>query len=410
VKVLLVSFFFPPTGGGGMPRALKFAEHLPGLGIETHVLAPERSRWIYSDSTPEPAAAHVHRAPFVGPKGRRGGDELYGRSGVDRLRRKAALLPRRILVPDEHVTWNLTATPAAVRIARREGIDVVLTSSPPSSLHFIGAAVKQATGARWVADLRDSMLANPDRRIESLLVRAKERTEHVVARLVAREADSVVLAAESIRAEMEGLRPRGRMLTIPNGCDFDDFVGLDYRPGERFRLTHTGTFLGKRDARPALRALERCGRDVTARFVGDFRPADREWIEDKGLNERIELHPWVSRQRSLELQRDSEALLLLLPKAGRRGSGVVSAKLFEYLAARRPVLAAVPPDGSAAELVLRTGAGVVAPPDDAEAIGAALAGLIAKWRAGTLVGPDERPELARRRRVEELAELLHEVA
>ncbi len=410
MKVLLVSFFFPPTGGGGLPRALKFAEHLPELGIETHVLAPERSRWIYSDATPEPAAAHVHRARFLGPKGRRAGDELYGRTGLDRVLRKTALLPRRLLVPDEHVAWNLTAIPAAVRIARREGIDVVLTSSPPSSLHFVGAAVKQATGARWVADLRDSMLANPDRRTESPLVRGKERTERTVARLVARQADSIVVAAESIGAEMERLRPRGRVLTVANGCDFDDFAGLEYRPGERFRITHTGTFLGRRDAQPFLRALETCDQEVTARFVGDFRPADREWVDRKGLNGKIELHPWVSRQRALELQRDSEALLLLLPKAGRRGAGVLSAKLFEYLAARRPILAAVPPEGSAAELVRRTGAGVVAPPDDAEAIGAALAGLVSKWQAGTLVGPEERPELSRHRRAEELAELLHEVA
>jgi glycosyltransferase involved in cell wall biosynthesis len=410
VKVLLVSFFFPPTGGGGLPRALKFAEHLPELGIETHVLAPEHSRGIYSDSTPEPPAAHVHRAFFVGPKGRRAGDELYGRAGLDRVLHMAALLPRRLLVPDEHVTWNLTAIPAAVRIAHREGIDVVLTSSPPSSLHFVGAAVRQATSARWVADLRDSMLANPDRRTESLLVRTKERTERVVARLVAKQADSIVLAAESIRAEMEGFRPRGRVLTVPNGCDFDDFAGLEYQHGERFRITHTGTFLGRRDAQPFLRALETCDQEVTARFVGDFRPADREWVDRKGLNGKIELYPWVSRLKALELQRDSEALLLLLPTAGRRGSGVLSAKLFEYLAARRPILAAVPPEGAAAELVRRTGAGVVASPDDAEAIGAALAELISKWRAGTLAGPEERPELSRRRRAEELAELLHEVA
>ena len=410
MKVLLVSFFFPPTGGGGLPRSLKLAEQLPELGIETHVLAPEGSRWIYSDSTPEPSAAQVHRARFVGPRGRRAGDELHGRTGLERRLFEAKLLPRRLLIPDEHVSWNLTAVPAAVRLARQEEIDVVLTSSPPSSLHFVGAAVKWATGARWVADLRDSMLANPDRRTESRLVRAKERTERAVAHLVARRADSIVVAAEAIRPEMESLRPRARVLVVANGCDFDDFEGLQYRPGPRFRITHTGTFLGRRDAQPFLRALEMCDEEITARFVGDFRPADREWVDGHGLNKRIELHPWVSRKRSLELQRDSDALLLLLPNADRRGSGVLSTKVFEYLAARRPILAAVPPEGAAAELVRRTRAGVVAPPDDVEAIAAALAGLSAQWRAGTLVEPDEQLQLSRRRRTEEFARILNEVA
>jgi glycosyltransferase involved in cell wall biosynthesis len=410
VKVLLVSFFFPPTGGGGLPRALKFAEQLPELGIETHVLAPDRSRWIYSDSTPEPPAASVHRARFIGPRSRRRGDELHGHSGLGRLLLEAQLLPRRLLLPDEHVTWNLTAVPTAIRVARREAIDVVLTSSPPSSLHFVGAAVKRATGAHWVADLRDSMIANPDRRTESLLVRAKERSERTVAHLVARQADSIVVAAEAIGAEMEGLRPRKRVLTILNGCDFDDFAGLEHRRGPRFRITHTGTFLGRRDAQPFLRALEASDPEMTARFVGDFRAADLEWVNGRGLNGRIELHPWVSRRRSLEFQRDSDALLLLLPEADRRGSGVISAKLYEYLAARRPILAAVPPQGAAANLVRRTGAGVVVPPDDTEAIRRALEDLSARWREGTLAETDVHPELSRRRRTEELAQLLREVA
>ena len=77
---------------------------------------------------------------------------------------QARLAGRRLLVPDENVSWNLTAIPAAIRIVKREGIDVVLTTSPPSSVHLVGAAVKRATGKPWVADLRDSLVAHPHRR------------------------------------------------------------------------------------------------------------------------------------------------------------------------------------------------------------------------------------------------------
>ena len=163
-------------------------------------------------------------------------------------------------------------------------------------------------------------------------------------------------------------------MTISNGCDFDDFAGLDYTPGKRFRITHTGSFFGKRDPRPFLTALAESGLDVQARFLGDFRSTDREWAAELGLGDRLELIPYAPRQASLELQRDSEALLLLIPDAGGRGKGVLSGKVFEYLAAERPILAVVPPDGAAAELIRETGAGVVAPPDDVEAIKAALGG------------------------------------
>ncbi len=409
--MLIVALYFPPAGGGGVQRTLKTAAHLPGLGIETHVLAPDDPKWVHrDDDLLPPTQAWVHRARYLGPRGRRPADELHGKTGMERLGIQARLAGRRLLVPDENVTWNATAIPAAIRIVRREGIDVVLTTSPPSSVHLVGAAVKRATGARWVADLRDSLVAHQHRRSESRLVRIKEQGEHGVARLVARYADAVVAAAEAIADEARTLEPRGRVVTIENGSDFDDFAGMEHHPSPRFRITHTGSFFGKRDPRPFLTALADSGLDVVARFVGDFRPADREWAQGLGLGDRLELIPYVPRRRSLELQRDSEALLLLVPEAGGRGRGVLSGKVFEYLAAERPILAAVPPDGAAADLIRETGAGVVAPPGDPAAIRDELEGLHARWQAGELDGAPldgaTRRRLSREARVEELAGLL----
>ena len=416
MKLLLVTLYFPPAGGGGVQRPLKFASHLPALGIETHVLAPDDPKWVHTDAELAlPTQAWVHRARYVGPRGRRLADELHGRSGVDLALRRASSLGRRLLVPDENVTWNATAIPKAIAIARREEIDVVLTTSPPASIHLVGAAVQKATGAKWVADLRDSVGAHPHRASERLAVRVKEKTSEGVAWLVARRADAIVAASDAIAEEARALKPRGRVVTITNGCDFDDFAGLGYTRSERFRITHAGSFFGRRDPRPFLQALAASGlEDVTVRFVGDFRPADREFMESLGLADRVELIPYVPRRRSLELQRDSDALLLLIPEAAGRGRGVLSGKVFEYLAAERPVLAVVPPDGAAAELVRDTGAGVVAAPDDVDAIRAALLELHGRWRAGALDGaplsPDWRERLSRTNRVEELADLLRSLA
>jgi glycosyltransferase involved in cell wall biosynthesis len=415
VKALVVSFYFPPAGGGGVQRPLKLATHLPELGIETHVLAPDDPRWIHRDDELQPPSlAWVHRARYVGAGGRKPAEELHGTQGLQRLSKQAQLVGRRFLVPDENVSWNLTAIPAAIRIVRNEGIDVVLTTSPPSSVHLIGAAVKRATGVKWVADLRDSLVAHPHRRAERLVVRAKEQGEHAVARLVARSADAITCVSDAIAEEITGRSPAGPVTTIPNGSDFDDFAGLERLPSDRFRLTHTGSFFGKRDPRPFLTAFAQTGLDdVVARFLGDFRAADREWAQTLDLGDRLELIPYASRRRSLELQRDSEALLLLIPEAGGRGRGVLSGKVFEYLAAERPILAVVPPDGAAAALIRDAGAGVVVAPDDVDGMAAALADLHARWQAGELedtpLAAEWRRKVSRRARSQDFAQVLEAV-
>ena len=168
------------------------------------------------------------------------------------------------------------------------------------------------------------------------------------------------------------------------------------------------------DPRPFLEAVASSGLDLVARFVGDFRASDREWAEARGLGDLLELVPYAPRSESLRLQRDSEALLLLVPDADGRGRGVLSGKVFEYLAAGRPILAVVPPDGAAAELVRETGAGVVVAPDDVDGMRAALANLHGRFLNGGLgaveLPEDVRDRLSRRARVEEMADLLRKVA
>ena len=403
MKVLIVALYFPPAGGAGVQRPLKFATHLPDFGFETHVLAPDDPKWLDRDELqPLPERAVVHRARNIGPAAGRPGEELYRLRGLGRLAAHARGSLRRMLVPDASVLWNTTAIPAAVRIIRREGIDVVLTTSPPGSIHFVGAVAKRFTGVRWVADLRDSVAAHPHRR-------RSFRGEKSLARLIARRADLVTCASEAIAAEMRALSPAAHVEVVLNGCDFEDFASLDYSPGESFRITHTGRFFGQRNPRPFLEALARTP-GVVARFVGDLRQSDRDYADSLGLGDRIELVPSVPRSESLALQRDSEALLLLIPEAEGRGRGVLSGKVFEYIAAERPILAAVPPDGAAAKLLGEVGSATIVPPDDVDGIANALADLERRWREGELDGvplkEPARERLSRRARVEELAKLL----
>ncbi|HUY71659.1 MAG TPA: glycosyltransferase family 4 protein [Gaiellaceae bacterium] len=414
LKVLLIAFYFPPAGGAGVQRPLKLASHLADLGVEMHVLAPTDPRWVHRDESRRiPAGVIVHRTPFLGPRGRMPAEELYGRVGFERWRRKTSLFGRRLLVPDETVSWALTAIPAALRIVRRQSIDVLITTSPPGSINLVGASVRRATGVPWVADLRDPLVSHPHRDTRRRTVRIKERSLQIVAEAVARRADAVVCVSDAIAEDMRSRNPRGRVVVIGNGADFDDFEGLDYQPSDRFLITHTGSFFGRRDPRPFLSAIAEID-DVTARFVGDFRSVDRDWVAEHGLEDRIELVPYSSHRRSLELQRDSEALLLLIPDAEGRGRHILSAKLFEYLAAGRPILAAVPEDGAAARLIRELGAGVVVAPDDVEALARVLGELRDRWRSGGLddIRPDaaQRRMISRRSRAEELHRLLESIA
>lgn len=194
MKALLVSFSYPPASGPGLDRALELAQALPALGIETHVLSrDDDGRQGGEPAARVPTQAWVHRARHVGPAAVAGSepepdpDDLFAR-----LAARARHLGRQALQPDESVTWNLTAIPSAVRIVRAHHIDGVVTVAPPHSVHLVGAAVKRATGAAWLADLA-------------------ERPGDGIAWLLSRQADAIACSSEEIAAAMRARRPDGRI-------------------------------------------------------------------------------------------------------------------------------------------------------------------------------------------------------
>src|SRR5262249_12347148 len=158
----------------------------------------------------------------------------------------------------------------------------------------------------------------------------------------------------AIAAELAGIRPDAAAKTtvIENGADFDDYAGLTHLPGDRFTIVHAGAFFGQRTPRPFLEALAALlarrpdlqGR-IVARFVGDLRGADRSWAPGLGIDDAWQEDGFLPHAESIRAQREADALLLLIPRANGRGDAVLSGKVFEYIGARRPILAAVPPGG-----------------------------------------------------------------
>jgi glycosyltransferase involved in cell wall biosynthesis len=425
MRLLVIAFYFPPAGGGGVQRTLKLCKFLPELGVDVHVLAPSDSKWLAHDAPlldDVPRSTVVHRVPFFGPRASLVGDRLHGAGMWERARVQAAYAYQRLLIPDKAAPWSATAIPAGIKIVRANGIDVILTTSPPNSAHLIGAAVSAATRRPWVADFRDSWLANPHRSYEHRRVRVKRGVERRMAAAVAGRADALVAVTPAIASELDQLEPAsGPATVIANGADFDDFDGLEYVPGERFSLVHAGAFFGRRSPRPVLMAVHDLLRRrpdlegrVCVRFVGDLRDSDRAWASTLGIDDAWEETGFLPYRASVAAQRAADALLLLIPHADGRGRTVLSGKVFEYLAARRPILAAAPADGMAADLIRRLGAGEIADPDDVPAIAAAMESMVDRWAADGL--PDvalpeaERDRLSRRARTAEMVSVLKRVA
>jgi glycosyltransferase involved in cell wall biosynthesis len=422
MRVLLIAFYFPPAGGGGVQRALKFCRYLPEFGVEVDVLAPEDPKGVAVDAPlleEIPDTTVVHRVPFHGPRAAYRGEALRGTSGMRRLAVEAKFLWPRLLVPDKAVPWLLNAVPAGSRIARSRGIDAIVTTSPPNSLHLIGAAVAARTGLPWVADFRDPWLENIHRLNDNAGLRLKAAANRRMARLVAGRATRLVAVTDAIADELAGIHPsaRGKTAVIENGSDFADFRSLTYRPGERFTIVHAGSFFGERSPRPTLLAVrglldrrpELRGR-VLLRFVGDLRGDDRDWAGSLGIDESWEETGFRPYGEALAAERSADALLLLIEHAGGRGDSVPCGKLWEYFAAGRPILAAVPTHGVAAELIQRYGAGEVRDSDDADGLSQALEALIDRRDDGGLpdiVYPEEvRERLSRRTKSKELAAVL----
>ncbi|HUZ83345.1 MAG TPA: glycosyltransferase [Gaiellales bacterium] len=425
MRVLIVSYYFPPAGGGGVQRVLKLCKHLPELGWDVEVLAPDDPKWSASDpglAAEVPPATVVHRARYRGPSHQQTAvDRLASTAGIRGLATRGAVHGRRFLLPDAEVVWVPDAARAAVRLVRERAIDLVMTTSPPVSVHLIGSVVARRTGVPWVADLRDSWLANPHRRYQRRSVRAKRRVEERIARLALRPVSGLVSVTDVIEEEARALAPAGvPSAVVANGCDFDEFAGLEHRRGQQLEVLHAGSFFGNRSPRPFLLGVRRLldGRPelrdiLRVRFVGGFRNSDREWAGTLGLRDVLSIERFLPHVEALAAMKAASALLLLIPGSGGLGATVLSGKLYEYLAAERPVLAMVPSHGRAAEVLRETGFAWIVEPDDDVAAAAALGEICDRWIAGGLddrILPAElRARLDRRARAAELADLFRRV-
>lgn len=407
-QVFCVVFLFPPTGGGGVQRTVKFVKYLPDFDWQPTVLTTLAARSLQDPSL-------MSDVPPQTPVVRVRGLELPRRLPW-RLRR---WITRWLLVVDEQIGWLPFAVRRGLATLRQQDYDAIYSTSGPYTDHLVALRLKRTTGLPWVADFRDPWVGNFSAAVATSMHRAlRERLER-----------KVVLAAECVLVVSEPMRqqfitrypdlPATRFVTVPNGFDPADLEGIE--PAERdgrFTLVYTGSLYGeKQSARPLLTALRQILQSgaispggVRVRFVGHAGREAPALVTEWGLDEVVEFVGYLPHDEMLAHQLCADALLLIIG-AGPGSQVVFTGKIFEYLAVGKLILALIPP-GAAADLLTQARAGRIVPPDDVAAIASALVDLIGAWRKGELeITPDAQvvSRYERRRLTGDLARILNDL-
>lgn len=376
-RVLIACYYFPPVPSVGSVRVGALARRLPDHGWEPVVVTvrhPDRKETVCHvvETGDADVAASLKRR--VGMKSDLAMRDLVSADAVSpsktrRMKRFVIEAGKALFAfPDSNRGWVKHAVRAALAAHSEKPFDAVLTSSPPVSAHLAGRRINEITGAPWVADLRD--LWSQDH--NSTAPPWRKRLDRGIEMKTFGKAGALVTVSDPLREQLSSLHPGIPTHTIRNGFD-PDLLSLSSPPAGIFTITHTGTFYqGRRDPVPFFEALSSLlGRGVVDRRRLRVRLLSREepWlpalVDRFGLAGVVELVPWTPWEDALRAQQESH-VLLLLHWGGEAEAGVYTGKIFEYLAARRPILMAGGGRGVLADLLRETGSGVHA--RDREAI------------------------------------------
>ena len=419
-KVLVLAYRFPPQGGGGVQRTLKFVKYLGTHGWLPVVQTVKNPYWPLQDPTLlgeiPPSVKVVRSRTFEFERLGRATEELLAarpespaadaaapakptrrRGGVrGMLKAVADQVQRHLLVPDPQITWVPGAFLRGLSVIRTEGISLIYSSSPPNSGQILALLLKRATKLPWVADFRDPWTEGIRRKQSYERSGLRRRVEHAYERRVIEAADHVVVTTEKTLEQFLAKYPHvppSKFSVITNGFDPADFAVAD--GGERlldpaqFNLTLTGNVEAMFDATPFFSAVrELVDEDEAARahlrinFVGTKRGKYDAYLADNGLEATVRYVGYVPHQTSLRYLAESDALFLCQIPVYESATTKLSGKLFEYLYMRKPILALTIP-GLTTDILSRSGLGVAVDPGDRAGIKKALRDLYAGWRDGS---------------------------
>ncbi len=381
-QVLFIAYYFPPHGGAGVQRTLKFVKYLREFGWNASVLTVHPNRSTLTDTTllnelPPDSIIYRTMAPALP-------------TWVPwKIRNSIA---RWFLVVDEQIGWFPVGVRRGKELLQSSGIDALVSSSAPYTCHLIGYQLRDVAQIPWVADFRDPWIDNitvqyPSRWHASLALRLEQS--------VITRAERTLVVSEPMREAIlnryKGL-PEDQVITLTNGYDPADFVNTT-PPSEqnsKFTITYTGSFYANaRSPGNFLTALKKCLDDqriprnkIQVVLVGNMASKIKDDIHQLNLSDVIQITGYVPHRSSISYLLQSDLQLLIIGSlAGSQA--IFTGKIFEYLASNKPILALAPP-GAACDLILEARAGEVVSPDDIDEIANQLYMFYTKWERGTL--------------------------
>jgi len=403
-NVLIVTYYFPPSGGPGVQRVLKFAKYLPEFGWEPTVLTVEGGEYPdYDDSLLEeiPRSTNVVRARTIEPytlyrlfTGKRSKEKIP--VGVLSMHEHASLRERlanqvraNLFIPDARIGWIPFAVRAGKKAIRDRRASIIFTTSPPHSAALVGARLRKAAGLPFVADLRDPWL-------EIDYYQGFRRTKLATAidarleRKALSRADAIITISPSLGDLIRSKRYNRNVHVITNGYDEDDFRGIPRQEVSRFTIAHVGNAGAQRNPRMLFSVLSALAaresefrKDLKLQFVGNVDRSIHEELRALGLEELSEFVPYVPHRRALEFMVNASILLLVINQ-NEQNRGILTGKLFDYIGARRPVLAVGPVGGDADRILRESGAGVLVDHDERTRTEDVVQDFYRRWKSGSL--------------------------
>lgn len=387
-KLLIITYYWPPAGGPGVQRWLKFVKYLPDFNIQPIVYIPENPTYPIIDEGLQSEVsdkAIILRNKIFEPYGLA---SFFGKnktkkisSGIIPNQKKQSFLEKTLLwvrgnlfIPDARFLWVKPSVNYLKKYIEENNIDTIVTSGPPHSLHLIGLQLKRELNLTWLADFRDPWTTIGYHKALKLSSSA-EKKHKALEKKVLNSADTIIVTSKTTKREFQVLTSKP-IDVITNGYDIEK---IEKQPlDEKFTLAHIGSFLSERNPTILWQALQELVTENTD-FKNDFRlkligATSQEVLDTIAsfqLNDYVQNLGYVSHQEAVEHQRKSHVLLLIEINSAETKS-IIPGKLFEYMVSERPIIAIGPKDSDFSEIITTTNTGVFFTYDEKEKLKALL--------------------------------------
>jgi hypothetical protein len=422
-KVLIITYYWPPAGGPGVQRWLKFAKYLPDFDVQPIVYVPENPTYPIIDTDLEQEVSEkviVLKNKIIEPYGIAA---IFSKkntkgisSGIIPNQKKQTALQKLMLwvrgnlfIPDARVFWVKPSVKYLKKYIQENAIDTIITSGPPHSLHLIGLQLKKDLKVNWLADFRDPWTTIGYHSALKLSGYADKKHKALESEVL-NTADTIIVTSKTTKAEFQQLTSKP-IEVITNGYDVEKVTRqpLD----EKFTLAHIGSFLSDRNPKilwESIRELSNKNSEFAKHFelklIGKVSQEVLDTIAQYGLNTYLNNLGYVSHQEAVEHQRKSQVLLLIEIDSEATRS-IIPGKVFEYMVSERPIVAIGPKDSDFAEIITSTNTGTFFMYDEKERLKATILSHFEKYQQKDLkVFPVGLQQYSRKHLTGQLSKLL----